>query len=377
MDIEKQSITLIATVAMGLESVLAQELRQLGYNQLTVENGRVQFEANAEDIIKCNLWLRTAGRVFVKIGEFKAFSFDELFEKTKALPWQNWIEKTGQFPVSKISSKNSTLFSKSDSQAVVKKAVVESLKKAYKVNTLPETGAQFPIRVQIERDLVTLSIDTSGEGLHKRGYRAHMSKAPLRETLAAGLLYLSRWRPKEDALIDPMCGTGTILIEAALMAHNIAPGLNRTSISENWSLLPINSWKRYRKEAGEQIDRTIKPRILGSDNNGKALKIARENIEIASVETVFVQKLDVTECRSRYEKGKLVTNPPYGERLGEKQEAEVLYEDLGVLCRDHFPNWNYYILTSHPEFEDFFGKKATRKRKLFNGSIRCDYYSFY
>ena len=370
-------ITLIATAAMGLESVLARELKVLGFTDLKVENGKVEFTGEIQDICKTNLWLRTAGRVFLKIGEFKATTFDELFEKTKALPWSEWISRDDAFPVSKVSSRKSVLFSKSDSQAIVKKAVVESLKKAYKTEVLSETKGECPIRIQIEHDIVVLSIDTSGDGLHKRGYRAHMNKAPLRETLAAALVYLSRWNPKEDALIDPLCGTGTLLIEAGLMAKNIAPGLNRSFISETWASIKKTCWEKERTDARKKINHEIKPIILGSDSSSRVLSIARENIQKAGLDEIFVQTLSVKECNSRYKKGKIITNPPYGERLGERQEAEKVYTEMGGIFKKNFPHWHYYILTANEDFELYFDQKCTRKRKLFNGNIRCDYYQYY
>ena len=242
------SETLIATTTMGFESVLKQELQGLDLNDLKVFDGKVEFKGDIQDICKTNLWLRTAGRIYIKISEFKAFTFDELFEQTKALPWEKWIQQDAQFPVTQVTSRKSVLFSKSDCQAIVKKAVVNRLQSVYKASRLPETGPVVPIRIQIEKDQVILSIDTSGSGLNKRGYRDNQEKAPLRETLAAGLILLSRWRPNEDVLIDPFCGSGTILIEAGLMAKNIAPGLNRTFGAENWSAIPKSYWDEARKE---------------------------------------------------------------------------------------------------------------------------------
>ncbi|RAP34814.1 RNA methyltransferase [Candidatus Marinamargulisbacteria bacterium SCGC AAA071-K20] len=370
-------ITLIATVAMGLESVLSRELKNLGYENLRVDNGKIEFDAELQDICKTNLWLRTAGRIFLKIAEFKATTFDELFEKTKKLHWSDWIGKDDYFPVTKVSSRKSILFSKSDSQAIVNKAVAESLKKSYKVDTLPETGGEFPIRIQIENDMVVLSIDTSGDGLHKRGYRSHMNAAPLRETLAAALILLSRWNPEEDALMDPMCGTGTLLIEAGLIAKNIAPGLKRKFISEYWRALSPEIWEKERSLAREQIKHDVKPRILGSDIDSGVLSIARENIAIAGLDDIFVQTLDMEDSSSRYERGKVITNPPYGERLGDREDAEKLYKKMGKSFRKNFKGWHYYVLTSNEEFETMFGKRCTRKRKLFNGSIRCDFYHYY
>jgi putative N6-adenine-specific DNA methylase len=369
--------TLIITCAMGIESILARELKALGYTSFKTDNGKIEIQGSLSDIPRCNLWLRTAGRVYLKIAEFEATTFDELFEKTKQVPWSDWIGKNDQFPISKVSSKHSTLFAKSDSQSVVKKAIVDALKSQHATTTLPETGTLYPIRIQIERDQVTLSIDTTGDGLHKRGYRKMASMAPLRETLAASLIYLSRWNPEKDVLLDPFCGSGSILIEAGLMAHNIAPGLNRTFISESWDAIPAHLWDDCRQDAKSKIKTDISPAILGSDIDGNVLTIARENSVKAGLNDIFFQKLDIKDCGSKHQYGKIITNPPYGERLGEEQDAEQLYRCMGTTFRKTFPHWDYYILTPHLDFEKVFNKRSTKNRKLFNGTIQCYFYSFF
>ncbi len=371
------NIILIATTAMGLESVLKQELLDLGYSNLRVFDGKVEFDGVLSDICKANLWLRTAGRIYLKIATFKATTFDELFDQTTDIPWSDWIGPGDAFPVSKSMSRKSILYSRSDLQSIVKKAVVEHLKRAHDVRELPETGATFPIRVQVENDIVTLSIDTSGDGLNKRGYRAHMDIAPLRETLAAGMVLLSRYRADKDILMDPMCGTGTILIEAAMIAQNMAPGLNRHFISMGWNVWEGDEWESARQEAQDLIVRGADFRILGSDTNWKALEVARKNVELAGVENVHFQKLPFKELGSRFRKGKLITNPPYGERLSEREEVESLYQDLGWMCQTKLPEWSHYVITPHEQFEKLFGKKSDKKRKLYNGGIKCHYYQFF
>lgn len=370
------TITLIATTVMGLESVLAREIRELGFEDVRVMDTKVEFSGTLKDICRANLLLRTAGRIYIKIAEFKAVTFDDLYEKTKHLDWAQWITQKDAFPVSKVMSRKSVLFSRSDCQAIVKKAVVDSLKKAHKVQYLPEMDAQFPIRVQIEKDIVTLSIDASGSGLNKRGYRAHHDKAPLRETLAAGMVLLSRWRA-DDVLIDPFCGSGTILIEAAWIAKNIAPGFYRRFNSDKWNVISKTLWKESRREAEALFKPDQKVRIYGSDSNYKAISIANKNIQLAGLSDIYVQKLDARDVSSKYERGKIITNPPYGERLNEKEDAEKLYQDIGQVFTERFPDWHYYILTSDKYFENHFDAPAAKRRKLFNGGIECQFYQYF
>ena len=362
---------------MGFESVLAHEIKALGYQNVKVFDHKVEFEGQLKDICRANLWLRTAGRIYIKIGQFKATTFDALFEQTKTLDWGQWIQQEDQFPVTKATSRKSVLFSKSDCQAIVKKAVAEHLKAKHRCQTLPETKAVFPIRIQIDKDIVTLSIDSSGTGLNKRGYRAQMDKAPLRETLAAGLVLLSRWRPETEVLMDPLCGTGTILIEAGLIAKNMAPGLNRIFNSEQWSSVAPSSWKTARTEAQDLIKKEATYRIYGSDQNPKALAIANKNMALAGLSDIFVQKRTLAEVSSRFEQGKIIANPPYGERLDDQQDVEKLYKEMGLVFRGKFPGWSYYVLTQHEEFESHFGKIATKHRKMYNGGLKCWYYQYH
>ena len=368
-------IELIATAAFGLEALVAREVRNLGYEDVTVENGRVTFRADLSAICRSNLWLRTADRVLVKIGEFKALTFDELFEKTKALPWHEWIPQDGVFPVDGKSIR-SKLYSVPDCQAIVKKAVVEKLKQKHNVEWFQETGARYRIEVALLNDIATLTLDTSGDGLHKRGYRTLSNKAPLKETLAAGLIQLSYWN-HERVLIDPMCGSGTIPIEAAMIGKNIAPGMNRNFTAEDWGIIPKALWREARKETHDLAKYDRRLRIYGSDIDGEVLSLARFHIEEAGLEEdIHVQKLPLTELKSRFDYGCVICNPPYGERLGEKKEVEELYKNMGKVF-GAMVTWSHYIITSHPEFELFYGKKADKKRKLYNGRIECNYYQYY
>lgn len=366
---------MIATAAFGLEAVVAREVKKLGYEDIKVENGRVTFTADKMGICRCNLWLRSADRILLKMGEFKATTFDELFEKTKALFWSNWIPEDGIFPVNGKSI-NSKLTSVPDCQAIVKKAVVESLKANYGTTWFKEERGQYTIEVALLKDVATLTIDTSGAGLHKRGYRTLSNKAPLKETLAAGLIQLSFWN-HDRVLIDPLCGSGTIPIEAALIGKNIAPGMNRGFAAEQWDTVPKELWREARKEAHDLADYNRPVRIYGSDADGEVLSLARYHIKEAFLEEdVHIQKLDVKDLASRFKYGCIICNPPYGERLGERKEVEELYKTMGKVF-NKMDTWSNYIITSHPNFENLFGKKADKKRKLYNGRIQCNYYQYY
>lgn len=370
-----RKVELIATAAFGLEAVVAREVRELGYENVKVENGRVVFTADESAIARCNLWLRTADRVLLKIGEFRALTFEELFEKTKALAWGDWIPEDGIFPV-EGKSINSKLASVSDCQAIVKKAVVESLKNKYKTTWFKEEKGQYTIEVALLKDIVTLTIDTSGTGLHKRGYRKLSNTAPLKETLAAGLILLSYWNP-DRVLMDPFCGSGTIPIEAALIGKNIAPGMNRNFAAEEWQSLSKELWREARKETHDLANYDRPLRIYGSDIDKDVLSLARYHIREAFVEEdVHVQKLDVKELKSRFDYGCIICNPPYGERLGGRKEVEEIYKTMGKVFSE-MDTWSHYIITSHPKFEDLFGRKSDRKRKLYNGRIQCNYYQYH
>jgi putative N6-adenine-specific DNA methylase len=367
---------LLATAAFGLESVVADELRKLGYDDLKVENGKVTFAGDEEAIARCNLWLRCADRVLLKVGEFEATSFEELFENTKALPWADYIPQDGNFPVAKAKSVKSKLFSLSDSQAIVKKAVVEKMKQRYNVEWFNEEGPLYSIQVANLKDTVTLTIDTSGAGLHKRGYRKLNNEAPIKETLAAALVMLSKWRPDRQ-LVDPLCGSGTIPMEAAMIGLNMAPGSRRSFVSEDWPIIPKEVWKRAREEAMDLFDYDADFRILGSDIDGEVLRHARHNVsQFGMDEYISFQRLPVSELKSSRDFGYIICNPPYAERLGQLREVENLYRDMGRVFRD-MDTWSYYILTAHPDFQKFFGKQADKNRKLYNGRILCYYYMYH
>jgi putative N6-adenine-specific DNA methylase len=368
-------IELIATATFGLEAVVAREVKELGYEDMMVEDAKVTFAGDEAAVCRTNLWLRTADRVLLKMGEFKAETFDELFEKTKALPWAEWIPENAVFPVQGKSVK-SQLHSVPDCQAIVKKAVVESMKQKYKRDWFQETGPQYTIEVALLKDMATLTIDTSGVGLHKRGYRKLGSQAPLKETLAAAMILLSRWHP-EHTLIDPFCGSGTIPIEAALIGMNLAPGLNREFAAEKWPAIPKALWIKAREEAKELAYYKQPIYIIGSDINGEVLSLARYHARQAGVEEkVFFQKLPVSELRSKRKYGYIICNPPYGERLGDVKQTEELYREMGTVFKA-LDTWSFYVLAAHPIFERLFGRKADKKRKLYNGRIQCNYYQFY
>lgn len=370
-----QTVELIATAAFGLEAVVANELRQLGFENLRVENGRVAFQAGLDAIPRCNLWLRSADRLLLQVGEFEALTFEELFEQTKGLPWTDWIPEAGEFPV-EGKSIQSQLFSVSDCQAIVKKAIVEQLKTKYKTQWFKETGPRYRIQVALLKNRVTLTIDTSGAGLHKRGYRKLSGEAPLKETLAAAMVHLSRWRA-DRALIDPLCGTGTIPIEAGLIGRNIAPGLNRDFAAERWPQLPGKIWSQAREEARDSILTNQPLGIMGFDIDGPALDLARYHARQAGLEKFLsFQRQPVSELRSKYQYGYLITNPPYGERLSDKAGVEDFYRQMGKVFKN-LDTWSFYVLTSHPLFEELFNRKADKKRKLYNGRIQCNYYQFY
>ncbi len=370
-----EKIELIATATFGLEALVADEVRGLGYEVVSVENGKVTFTASPEAICRANLWLRTADRVRLKMGEFTATSFEELFQGTRALPWADFLPADAAFPVDGKSIK-SALFSVPDCQAIVKKAIVEKMKSTYKQEWFEEKGPIFRVEVALLKDVVTLTIDTSGAGLHKRGYRDHTGHAPLRENLAAALVLLSRWR-SETALLDPFCGSGTIPIEAALIGLNRAPGMDRSFAAESWPLLPGALWKKAREEAKDRAKNGEILEIRGTDSDPDAVKRSRKNARLSSVDDVIhFQVQPLSGLRSRHKYGKVVCNPPYGERLGDKPEIQQLYQTMGTLFR-RLETWSYYILTAYPHFEKHFGQRATKKRKLYNGNIKVNFYQYF
>lgn len=366
--------TLIATATFGLEAIVANELKELGYYDLKVENGKVTFEGDERDIVTCNMWLRTADRVLIKMSEFKAQSFEELFQGTLAVDWGKLMPKDAFMHVVGKSVK-STLFSVPDCQSIVKKAVIEAMKREYNTEWFSEDGAEYKIEVGILKDIVTLTVDTSGSGLHKRGYRALAGGAPMKETLAAALVLLSKWEPSR-ILADPMCGSGTIAIEAALIGKNIAPGLNRSFVSEKWDIIPKNIWEENRKFARNAINNN-EVKILASDMDGSVIRIARQNAEKAGVaDCIAFQKIPVQEFSSKKRYGFIICNPPYGERLGNEKQIEQLYKQMGEVFQN-LKDWSYFVITSHPEFEKYFGLKANKNRKLYNGRLKCYYYQYF
>ena len=370
--------TLIASATMGLESVIKDECKELGFENINTFNGRVEFDGDEADIVKANLHLRCADRVFIKMGEFKAFTFDNLFESIKKLPWENIISLDGEFPISWVSSVKCKLFSKSDIQRIVKKSIVERLKIAYQTDDLLETGAQYRVKIQAHNDVFLVMIDTSGEGLHKRGYRNLINEAPLKETMAAALVLLSRWKGGDRPLVDPMCGTGTIAIEGAMIARNIAPGVNRNFASEKWSVIPENLWVDLRDEAFTMEDYDKEVKIMASDIDQDTVDIAIQNAIRAGVENEIEFKcMNFLELDGGAEKGCIICNPPYGDRLLDEDAVERLYGLMGDIFKMRYPKWSYYIITSFENFEKAFDKKATKNRKLYNGGIKCHYYQYY
>lgn len=366
---------LIATAAFGVEALVGRELSQLGYSKQKIENGRVVFWGDESAICRANLWLRHAERVLIKVGEFKATTFEELFQGTKALPWPDWLPEKANFPVNGKSIK-STLFSVPDCQAIVKKAVVERMKLSYQVQWFEENGPKYTIEVALLKDIATLTIDTSGVGLHKRGYRQLVGKAPLKETLAAGLVNLSRWRP-EKPFIDPFCGTGTIPIEAALMGLNIAPGLKREFVSETWPNVKSQLWQEARQEAHSLIKGDLKLDIAGFDIDPEALSLARYHAKQAGVaEQIHFQQRPVNELITKKKYGYLICNPPYGERLEEQKYVESLYQEMGRAFAP-LDTWSFNVLVTNPRFEVLFGRKSDKNRKLYNGRIECHFYQFF
>ncbi|SOC37598.1 THUMP domain-containing class I SAM-dependent RNA methyltransferase [Ureibacillus acetophenoni] len=366
---------LVATSAMGLESIVAEEVKSLGY-ETKVENGKVYFEGDETAIARCNLWLRVADRVKIVVAQFPANTFDQLFESTKKIEWERFLPVDAAFPVSGKSVK-SKLFSVPDCQAIVKKAIVERMKSHYKrLGFLDESGATYKIEVSILKDLATITIDTSGAGLHKRGYRQTQGEAPLKETLAAALVKISRWSPNRP-FVDLFCGSGTIPLEAAMIGQNIAPGYNREFISEDWSWFKSKIWDDARDEAESLANYDQELEIIGSDIDHRMISIAEANaIEAGFGDLIKFKQMQATDFTTRLTDGVIVSNPPYGERIGEKEIIERVIKDLGTVMKN-YPTWSVYMLSSMENFEEHYGKKATKKRKLFNGFIRTDLYQFW
>ncbi|WP_100399078.1 THUMP domain-containing class I SAM-dependent RNA methyltransferase [Bacillus sp. FJAT-44742] len=368
-------ITLVATATMGLEALVAQEVKDLGYENVEVENGKVTFTADPLALCRANLWLRTADRVKVQLAEFKATSFEELFQGTKSVPWEQFLPENAEFPVIGRSVK-SKLYSVPDCQSIVKKAVVERLKETYKTSWFKEDGPFFRIEVALHKDTAVLTIDSSGEGLHRRGYRPLHSKAPLKETLAAGLIKLTHWTP-DKPFADPFCGSGTLPIEAALIGQNIAPGFNREFAAESWEWVGKENWEKAREEAEDLANYDQPLDIQGSDLDPKMIELAKDNTMEAGLHGLIQYKqMQVKDFTSKKEYGTLICNPPYGERLGEKKAVEEMYKDMGRTF-SALETWSIYVITSHEGFENLYGKNATKRRKLYNGNIKTQYYQYW
>lgn len=367
---------LIAPCHFGMEAVLKREIQDLGYEISKVEDGKVTFTGDAEAICYANIFLRTTERILIKVGTVHAETFDELFEGVKALPWERFIPADGKFWVAKATSIKSKLFSPSDIQSIMKKAMVERLKSVYHKEWFEENGASYPVRVTIMKDEAVIGLDTSGESLHKRGYRRLTSKAPITETLAAALIMLTPWN-KNRILVDPFCGSGTIPIEAAMMAANIAPGMNRSFLANNWkNLIPQKLWYQAMDEARELMDDHIETDIQGYDLDGAIVKSARENARMAGVDhLIHFQQRPVAELNHPKKYGFVITNPPYGERIEEKENLPALYREIGAAF-ERLDSWSEYLITAYEDAEKYIGKKADKNRKIYNGMMKTYFYQF-
>ena len=371
-----RTFDLLVPCHFGLEAVLKREIYDLGYEITKVEDGRVTFEGDEEAICRANIFLRTAERVMIQVGRFKATTFEELFQGIKNLPWEEYIPEDGKFWVKKASSINSKLFSPSDIQSIAKKAMVERMKQKYHKEWFKEDGAAYPVRIFLLKDEVTVALDTSGDSLHKRGYRTMTSKAPLTETLAASLIMLTPWR-KDRILVDPFCGSGTYPIEAAMIAANIAPGMNRDFTAEEWTnLIDRKLWYECVKEAEDMIDTTVKVDIQGYDIDGDVIKAARENAKRAGVEhMIHFQQRAVADLSHPKKYGFIITNPPYGERLEDKADLPELYTQIGQAYQ-RLDSWSMFLITSYTETEKYIGRKADKNRKIYNGMLKTYFYQF-
>lgn len=371
-----RTFDLLVPCHFGLEAVLKREIYDLGYEITKVEDGRVTFEGDEEAICRANIFLRTAERVMIQVGRFKATTFEELFQGIKNLPWEEYIPEDGKFWVKKASSINSKLFSPSDIQSIAKKAMVERMKQKYHKEWFKEDGAAYPVRIFLLKDEVTVALDTSGDSLHKRGYRTMTSKAPLTETLAASLIMLTPWR-KDRILVDPFCGSGTFPIEAAMIAANVAPGMNRDFTAEEWTnLIDRKLWYECVKEAEDMIDTTVKVDIQGYDIDGDVIKAARENAKRAGVEhMIHFQQRAVADLSHPKKYGFIITNPPYGERLEDKADLPELYTQIGQACQ-RLDSWSMFLITSYTDTEKYIGRKADKNRKIYNGMLKTYFYQF-
>ena len=366
----------IAPCHFGLEAVLKKEILRLGYDIEKVEDGKITFTGNSDAICRSNIFLRTTERILLKTGNFRATTYDELFEGTKAIPWEQYIPKNGKFWVTKATSIKSKLFSPSDIQSIMKKAMVERMKEKYNINWFPEDGADFPVRVTIMKDEVVIGLDTSGDSLHKRGYRQATVKAPITETLAAALILLTPWN-RNRILVDPFCGSGTFPIEAAMIGANIAPGMNRSFTAENWThLIPKKQWYDAVNEAEEAILRDCDMDIQGYDISHDAVKAAMENARRADVEHIIhFQQRPLKDLSHRKKYGFIITNPPYGERLDRPEEMPALYRDIGEAWRK-LDDWSMYLITAYEDAQRYIGKKADKNRKIYNGMMKTYFYQY-
>lgn len=371
-----RTFDLLVPCHFGLEAVLKREIYDLGYEITKVEDGRVTFEGDEEAICRANIFLRTAERVMIQVGRFKATTFEELFQGIKNLPWEEYIPEDGKFWVKKASSINSKLFSPSDIQSIAKKAMVERMKQKYHKEWFKEDGAAYPVRIFLLKDEVTVALDTSGDSLHKRGYRTMTSKAPLTETLAASLIMLTPWR-KDRILVDPFCGSGTFPIEAAMIAANVAPGMNRDFTAEEWTnMIDRKLWYECVKEAEDMIDTTVKVDIQGYDIDGDVIKAARENAKRAGVEhMIHFQQRAVADLSHPKKYGFIITNPPYGERLEDKADLPEMYTQIGQAYQ-RLDSWSMFLITSYTETEKYIGRKADKNRKIYNGMLKTYFYQF-
>ena len=372
----EEKFELIAPCHFGLEAVLKREIQDLGYEILRVEDGKVRFSADCSGIARANIFLRTTERILICVAEFKAESFDELFEKTKAVAWDRFVPADGKCWVTKANSVKSKLFSPSDIQSIVKKAIVEKLKLCYHTETIPETGAEFPLRISILKDVVTIGLDTSGVSLHKRGYRTDTVKAPISETLAAALILLTPWK-KDRILVDPFCGSGTFPIEAAMIGCNMAPGMNRSFTAESWTnFIKKRCWYDAVNEAMNLMDDSIETDIQGYDIDPSAIRAAKENAARAGVDhLIHFQVRDVKALSHAKKYGFIITNPPYGERIAEKEALPELYTVLGERFRA-LDSWSMYMITSYEEAEQYIGRTADKNRKIYNGMLKTYFYQF-
>ncbi len=369
-------VELIAPCHFGLEAVLKKEILDLGYEIVKTEDGRITFAGDEEAIARANMFIRTAERIMLKCGSFKATTFDELFEGTKEIPWEKYLTRDAKFWVSKATSNKSALFSPSDIQSIVKKAMVERMKQTYHVSWFSEDGEDYPVRVFIFKDIVTIALDTSGVSLHKRGYRKLVGKAPISETLAAALIMLTPWN-KDRILVDPFCGSGTFPIEAAMIGANIAPGLNREFLAENWAKIGNKKmWYNAIDEANDIICHDVKMNIQGYDLDGDMVKCAMENAKLADVDKhIHFQQRDVKDLRNPKKYGFVITNPPYGERLEEKEALPQLYRTIGESF-GRLSDWSMFLVTSYEDAEKYIGRKADKNRKIYNGMIKSYFYQF-